>query len=494
MAGVEGEEREKLRLLGATNEYLYLQGPSTVNGVDDKSEWANTQGKLHSLGFSSEQTTTLLQLFSAILLLGNVAFVPGETETMAIMEPAYLAKAAELLQISAQQLQTSVTSRKVASGRGSSYTVPLTDSQCLDTRDALAKAIYQAVFDWIVSRLNVYMSQEAGTVIDEEDDLFVGLLDVFGFENFEFNTFEQLCINYTNEKLQQQFIDALIRLQQQDYEREGIGSSVVAFPDNAEQLSLLDSRMGVMGLLDEECALPKGSEEAYVEKMHKFFSTSSYYEKPVRAGAAPKRRSVMPSAMPTSVGGKDLDKLRFSIWHYAGKVTYTADAWLDKNRGFLQPELAFLLSNSSSTLLSSLFARDGAQAATAKKGSTVLSSFRSSLRSLSATLLQTSARYIRCIKPNSRKEAGHFDGALAYGSKPCPRPTHQIFCACGPLDGSVGPPELATPPTAWGCRLFHLPPAALHGRLGGGRDSEVRLPNFVAKGRLHRALPLLHLL
>jgi len=328
---------------------------------------------------------------------------------MAVQDPSVVSKAAELLSVSAAQLQSSLTSRKVSSGRGSSYTVPLTDSQCLDTRDAMAKAIYQAVFDWVVSRLNVFMSVEAG-VVDEEEELFVGLLDVFGFENFEFNSFEQLCINYTNEKLQQQFIDALVRLQQLDYEREGLELTNVIYPDNMEQLALLDSRMGVMGLLDEECALPKGSEEAYVQKMHKFFADSKYYEKPMRGGVREKRRSVMPNAMPDAVKSKDLDKLRFSITHYAGKVTYTADTWLDKNRGFLQPELAFLLSTSDSSLLSSLFSAQSQESQAKKKDSTVLSQFRGSLKNLSATLLQTSARYIRCIKPNPSKQAGLFSG------------------------------------------------------------------------------------
>jgi len=143
--------------------------------------------------------------------------------------------------------------------------------------------------------------------------------------------------------------------------------------------------------------------------MHKFFSQSPYYEKPPRGGGAVKRRSVLPSATPASAAGKDLDKVRFSIQHYAGKVTYTAEQWLDKNRGFLQPELSFLLSTSSSSLLSSLFA-PSSEAKAEKGKSTVLSTFRASLRQLSATLLQTSARYVRCIKPNALKVAGKYDG------------------------------------------------------------------------------------
>jgi myosin heavy subunit len=215
-----------------------------------------------------------------------------------------------------------------------------------------------------------------------------------------------LCINFTNEKLQQQFIDALVKLQQEDYEREGLQCAHISFPDNSEQLQLLDARMGVMGMLDEECALPKGTEESYVEKMHKMFVGSTIYSKPARGGAATKRKSVLPSSVPQS---RDVDKLQFCVQHYAGNVMYTSVNWLEKNRGFLQPDLAFLMSTSSDSLLQSLFPVSQKKKDD-KKTSTLLATFRASLRALTATLLQTNARYIRCIKPNADKVPGRCDG------------------------------------------------------------------------------------
>ena len=450
-----------LRLLPAgPSEYLYLQsGPAAVDGVDDAEEFGNTCEKLSTLGFSEEQQAELCRVCSAVLLLGNVAFAgeggtePKEGQKLAVVHDAPLDDASSLLQVEPTALRSSLLSRKVSSGRGSSYTVPLSEQQCLDTRDALAKAIYASLFEWIVAHLNAYMAPpDAGSAADKETNLFVGLLDVFGFENFEFNSFEQvcaasrrsrlpvvasapsvcvplfsahptfasatvvgqLCINFTNERLQQQFIDALVKLQQQDYEREGLQQIEITYPDNAEQLSLLDAKMGVMGLLDEECALPKGSEESYVEKMHARFASSPHYEKPARGKIKAKRRSVVPSASgamgsaSTATAGKDLDVLQFSIAHYAGNVTYTAESWIDKNRGYLAPDLAFLMSTSSSTLLSTLFPRGSG--GESKKSSTVLASFRASLRALSSTLLETNARYIRCLKPNASKTAGYFDG------------------------------------------------------------------------------------
>ena len=147
-----------------------------------------------------------------------------------------------------------------------------------------------------------------------------------------------------------------------------------------------------------------------MDKMHRFFVQSPHYEKPARGGIKVKRRSVLPTATLSAAQGKDLDRLQFTIAHYAGRVTYTAEAWLDKNRGFLQPELAFLMSNSGSGLLQALFKDRAVASADSKKRETVLSSFRASLRALSATLYQTSARYIRCIKPNAEKRPGKFDG------------------------------------------------------------------------------------
>mmetsp|Transcript_31792 Transcript_31792/g.66569 ORF Transcript_31792/g.66569 Transcript_31792/m.66569 type:complete len:1417 (+) Transcript_31792:14-4264(+) len=409
VAGASAEERAEYLLKDSVADYMYLsQGPAEAEGINDSEEWASTTNKMEILGFTPEQQASVFRLLSGVLLMGNIKFVEGEKESQKAEDPSVLEQVSELFKVSAQQLSSALTSKKVTSGRGSSYTVPLTQSQCYDTRDALSKAIYTALFDWIVSRLNIFMQGNAiDRSEDEEDELFIGLLDVFGFENFEFNSLEQLCINFTNERLQQQFMNALVKLQQEDYQREGIQSTHISFPDNTEQLDLLDAKMGIMGMLDEECALPKGSEEAYVDKMHKKFVGSSIYAKPGRGGPA-KRKSVLPSSI--MVSDKDLDKLQFCVTHYAGKVTYTALGWMDKNRGFLQPDLAFLMSTSSNALLESLFPPATKKDSKDKKGSTTLATFRNSLRALSATLLQTKARYIRCIKPNADKVPGRIDG------------------------------------------------------------------------------------
>ena len=229
VVGASAEERAEYGLLGGTADYAYLrEGPADAEGINDADEWSATTNKMEILGFAQEQQTSVFRLLSGVLLMGNIEFVDGDKDQQKAADPALLAKVAELFKVGKEQLENALTSRKVSSGRGSSYTVPLTHSQCVDLRDALAKAIYTALFDWIVSRLNIFMQMDTPLSEDDEDELFVGLLDVFGFENFEFNSLEQLCINFTNEKLQQQFIDALVKLQQEDYQREGIQCAVRA--------------------------------------------------------------------------------------------------------------------------------------------------------------------------------------------------------------------------------------------------------------------------
>ena len=160
----------------------------------------------------------------------------------------------------------------------SSYTVPLTKEQCVDTRDALAKAVYSGLFDELIGRLNLTLG---GSAAANAAGRSIGLLDIFGFENFAINGFEQLCINFTNETLQQHFTDALIKREQAEYAREGVKFSHITFPDNSAQIALLDGRSrGIFAMLDEEGKVPKGSDAAYVAKMHGAFAQHPHYAKP----------------------------------------------------------------------------------------------------------------------------------------------------------------------------------------------------------------------
>ena len=208
----------------------------------------------------------------------------------------------------------------------------------------------------------------------------------------------------------------MIKLQQQDYEREGITCAHIQFPDNISQIELIEGKRGALGilsLLDEECRIQQGSEEAYVTKMHEAFPQHEHYARPkptVSKRAGTKGAATSDGAM--GVAEKDLFKLRFVVHHYAGEVAYTAYQWLDKNRGVVRPELLGLLMDSGNPLLAESFGEAALTTDRDAKGKplSVSGAFRASLRQLSATLLQTSARYVRCIKPNVEKKPGVFDG------------------------------------------------------------------------------------
>ena len=459
--GASAAEREAWRLRPSTGgggpSYAYTSGAQEVSGVDDGAAWHATRATLGVLGVAEEAQVRLFGLIAAVLALGNVAFEPaaaagtagggGGEGQLAATAPDDVAA---LLQVAPPLLSDALTVRHVSSGkRGSSYKVPLMAQQCIDARDALAKELFARLFDWVVTQLNDGMAA-AGAISgggnggggnggggvggsDNSGELFVGLLDVFGFENFEVNSFEQLCINYANEKLQKHFIDAVGRLQLLDYQREGISTAAIRFPDNSAQIECVDGKMGVMALLDEELSLPKASEEGYVAKLHARFGGKEYEG----IYAIPRGKGAKGAKGGGSSGGdgKGVHALQFALVHYAGDVLYTAHSWLDKNRLGVPSDLMRLMGSSESELLQTLFAADadatldessggaaegrGGGGGGRRKRATVFSSFRTSLRSLSATLERTSARYVRCIKPNAQKVRAHFDGRYTHSQLQC---------------------------------------------------------------------------
>ena len=405
LVGASDAQRKALKLGTAHSEYHYLKGEATAPGIDDKAEWEGTVSMLDALGFTADAQAQLYALYAGVLSLGNVEFVAADkADTFKVADKPSPGKAAggkvldavaDLLQVPATMLGAKLTTRGVQTA-SSSYTVPLTLEQCVDTRDALAKAIYVGLFESLIKRLNVTLG---GDKIAEGDDRYIGLLDIFGFENFAINSFEQLCINLTNEKLQQHFMDALIKREQAEYVREGITCGHIEFPDNTKQIELIDhKKQGVLAMLDEECSVPKGSDASYVSKMHGAFKTNPHYSEPPRG----KDRI-----------GKDLgeamSKLQFVIVHYAEPVQYTAHEWLEKNRGALHPDLASLMATSDSPGLQVIFTATPEELKAGKK-TTVGAAFRASLRALSATMLMTTQHFIRCVKPNGVKKPDHFDG------------------------------------------------------------------------------------
>ena len=274
------------------------------------------------LGIESDARTQVLQVVSAVLALGNVSFAQTSgAPADAPLQPsdaAWLEGVAGLLGIGAHALGTKLTSRTVSAGRGSTYTVSLGARECEEARDSLAQSLYVNAFECFVATVNacVRKGADAGTA-PGEDQRFVGLLDIFGFENFQVNSFEQLCINFTNERLQGQFMDALVKLRVLEYEREGVPVAEIDFPDNEAQLALIDGKsLGIFAALDDECSVPKGADAGFVEKMHELFAKGKPHASPVydqlrraKGGvlAGEKTGKELPSL------GPDLDRLSFLV-------------------------------------------------------------------------------------------------------------------------------------------------------------------------------------
>ena len=425
-----GLSRAGLRLLpGATpHEYAMLKGgEATVGGIDDGREWCSTLEKLDVVGLVDERRLALMRLVSAVLALGNLSFAPkpgapqiGGVLQQQVSERGALETACGLLGLVPRELDFALTSRTVSTKRAgsSTYTIALTEDQCVDTRDVLSQALYSRLFDWLVGCLNAAQTNEELLRNDAEAaERFVGLLDIFGFENFEANSFEQLCINFTNEKLQGFFMDALVKLRLDEYDAEGIEHTQIDFPDNSAQLELLDhTDLGIFAALDDECALPEGSDERFVRKLHTALydrtdgvsaSAHECYDKLRRAKGRLVGQRHIHSTFPSR--GADLDELSFVVVHYAESVCYCTSGWLEKNRGYLSDDVYKLLPKSANGLVAELFP-PRADEKGKKAERTIGSTFRKSLRKLSATMLTTSQSFVRCIKPNGLQQPDNFDG------------------------------------------------------------------------------------
>ncbi|KAL1518830.1 hypothetical protein AB1Y20_003107 [Prymnesium parvum] len=392
LAGASEEERSQLKLANSHEDYKYTAGEATSPGIDDKSMWGKVKAQLELLGFSSVQQRTVFTLLSTVLALGNVDFGGEGEDTRCTTDAAKLQLAASLLQVDQAELGKAMTTRQLRIGENETATAMMRAEQCANTRDAISRALYSSLFDHVVSRINVSLREG-----EPEEGRYIGVLDIFGFENFAMNSFEQLCINFTNERLQQLFMDCLVKREQAEYTREGIQCSQITYPDNSHHVALIDDKKnGIFAYLDDECNAPKGSDENFVTRMHAALDQKNkLYSRPKFGVAA--------------VGadlGKAMDKLQFVVTHYAEKVQYTAFRWLEKNRGTLSPELTALLASAGNPIVQMAFP----EASVVKKTPTVSYTFRQSLRALASTVIQTYQHFIRCMKPNLTKQPDAFNG------------------------------------------------------------------------------------
>uniref|UniRef100_A0AAY4CXT8 Uncharacterized protein n=1 Tax=Denticeps clupeoides TaxID=299321 RepID=A0AAY4CXT8_9TELE len=402
--------------LGPAEHFRYTnQGEETqIPGTDDAVELDRTRNAFTILGRHSME---LYQILAAVLHLGNVkiqASGRGGDRSYIDADDRSLALFSKLLGVECAQMAHWLCHRRLAVG-GEMLVKPMSGQQASDARDALAKHIYGQLFTWTVLRLNAALQGQR-----EQPKSFIGVLDIYGFETFDRNSFEQFCINYANEKLQQQFNRHVFQLEQEEYMREELPWRRIEFSDNQPCITLLEGPLGLLDLLDEECRMPKGSDENWAQKLYdQHLTRSAHFRKPRMSNTA------------------------FIILHFADTVQYECEGFLDKNRDTVFEEPINIMK--ASQLVAELFqqgAAGGALTLLTLKSSipngslrsgkrphrehklTVGFQFRQSLQLLMDTLNSTTPHYIRCIKPNDLKKPFEFD----------PKRIVQQLRACGVLE------------------------------------------------------------
>ena len=435
LAGVTDAQRKELRLPKRdASHFAYLRaGVAGVAGVDDRAAHAEVVAALGDVGFAPAEIDAVYRVVAAVLWLGNVEFedeaVRGEDDVAVVARegPAReaLETSARLLGArgGAEALSRAMRTKKLRAG-GELVERKLDAREAAEARDALAKATYSALFDWLVARINDSVKGEEGGGRTRTAFATCSILDIYGFEFFERNSFEQLCINYANERLQQQFNRHLFKLEQEEYEREKIDWTKVAFEDNQACLDLIERKpVGLLSLLDEQCAFPKATDLTFSHKIRA----------ELKRGAFSGDGDGDPETHAPVFRADARDELVFHVAHYAGEVNYDATGFLDKNRDALSDDVFAVLAESTEALVVELAnVLDDQAAAAAPPGGgaassrepphrgglrarkeSVSSRFKTQLSDLIAKLDACSPRFVRCVKPNGAlKPAAFDDGAV----------------------------------------------------------------------------------
>ncbi|KAH0916825.1 hypothetical protein HID58_031271 [Brassica napus] len=371
-----GWETERYKL-GKPSTFRYLNQSNcyALDGLDDSKEYLATRKAMDVVGIGSEDQDAIFRVVAAILHLGNIEFAKGEESEAA--EPKdekslfHLKTAAELFMCDEKALEDSLCKRVMVT-RDESITKSLDPDSAALGRDALAKIVYSKLFDWLVTKINNSIGQ------DPDSKHIIGVLDIYGFESFKTNSFEQFCINLTNEKLQQHFNQHVFKMEQEEYTKEEIDWSYIEFIDNQDILDLIEKKPGgIIALLDEACMFPRSTHDTFAQKLYQTFKDHKRFSKP------------------------KLAQTDFTICHYAGDVTYQTELFLDKNKDYVVGEHQALLSSSDCSFVSSLFPPLPEESSKTSKFSSIGSQFKHQLQSLLESLSTTEPHYIRCVKPNN---------------------------------------------------------------------------------------------
>ncbi|KAM3921906.1 myosin-10 [Leptodactylus fuscus] len=414
LAGSGEHLKSDLLLEGFSNYKFVSNGYIPIPGQQDKDNFQETMEAMHIMGFTHEEILSMLKVVSSVLQFGNVIFKKERNTDQASMpENTAAQKLCHLLGMNVMEFTRAILTPRIKVGRDYVQKAQ-TKEQADFAIEALAKATYERLFRWLVHRINKALDRTK-----RQGASFIGILDIAGFEIFELNSFEQLCINYTNEKLQQLFNHTMFILEQEEYQREGIEWNFIDFGLDLQPCIDLIERPanppGVLALLDEECWFPKATDKTFVDKLVQEQGTHSKFQKPRQLK----------------------DKADFCIIHYAGRVDYKADEWLMKNMDPLNDNVATLLHQSTDKFVAELWKdvdrivgldQVAGMTETAfgsayktKKGMfrTVGQLYKESLTKLMATLRNTNPNFVRCIIPNHEKRAGKLDPHLVLDQLRC---------------------------------------------------------------------------
>eukprot|EP00054_Salpingoeca_dolichothecata_P009437 m.53218 g.53218 ORF g.53218 m.53218 type:complete len:1350 (-) comp18370_c0_seq1:118-4167(-) len=397
LRGAKGQLREDL-LLG--DDYRFItNGITSIPNVDDTAEYLQTNNAFAVMKFSDEERDSVWRMVSAVMQFGNIEVTKERRSDQAqIRDDSVTQKVAHLLGINSVDLTKSLLRPRIKSGRDS-VAKQQTKEQVDFAIEALAKALYERLFLWIVNRINKTLDKYG-----RDGKSFIGILDIAGFEIFKINSFEQLCINYTNEKLQQLFNHRMFQLEQAEYEKEGIEWTFIDFGlDLQPCIDLIEGKpVGLFELLDEQCFFPRATDKTLVEKYAAQLKNNDKFE---------------------AAGFRDNGD--FSVMHYAGKVVYDAAQWLTKNKDPLNDNVTGLLEQSSIGFVQNLwggkFSQMVASAGGTRRGQfrTVGHIYKDQVAGLMRTLESTCPNFVRCIIPNHKKQPGKIDAHLVLDQLRC---------------------------------------------------------------------------
>nr|XP_051225694.1 myosin-17-like isoform X7 [Lolium perenne] len=405
LCSAPSEDIKKYKL-GDPSSFHYLNQSSCirVDGINDAEEYLATRNAMDMVGITEQEQEAIFRVVAAVLHLGNINFAKGSEADSSVIKDEksrfHLDTAGELLMCDCEKLENALIKREINTPEGVITTTVGPNSATI-SRDGFAKQIYSRLFDWLVNRINASIGQ------DPSSDKLIGVLDIYGFESFKTNSFEQLCINFTNEKLQQHFNQNVFKMEQEEYTREQINWSYIEFVDNQDVLDLIEKKPGgIIALLDEACMFPKSTHETLSQKLYEKFKTHKRFAKP------------------------KLSRTAFTIQHYAGDVTYQSDHFLDKNKDYVVAEHQELLNASRCSFVSVLFPPAPEENTKSSKSSSIATRFKMQLHELMETLSSTEPHYIRCVKPNSVLKPAIFENTNVLQQLRCSGVLEAIRISC----------------------------------------------------------------